>query len=69
MNNKIAIQMDSIENIDIDFDSSFLILMEAQKRGYDIFYYNPHNLFYNEGLVQASGFQIQKIILNLHLMK
>lgn len=59
MNNKIAIQMDSIENIDIDFDSSFLILMEAQKRGYDIFYYNPHNLFYNEGLVQASGFKIQ----------
>ena len=59
MNNKIVIQMDNIEKIDINFDSSFLILMEAQKRGYKIFYYNPHNLFYNEGLVQACGFQIE----------
>jgi len=61
MNNKIIIQMDNIEHIDINFDSSFLIGMEAQKRGYEIFYYNPHNLFYNEGLVQAYGFQIELI--------
>ena len=53
---KIAIQMDKIEDIDINFDSSFLIGIEAQKRNYEIFYYNPQELFYNEGLIQANGY-------------
>ena len=38
---KVAIQMDSIETIDLEFDTSFLLVMEAQRRGYEIFYYNP----------------------------
>jgi len=61
MINKIAIQMDKIEDIDINFDSSFMIGLEAQKRGYEIFYYNPQDLFYNEGLVQAHGYNIRLI--------
>ena len=44
MKNKIAIQMDNIESIDLEFDSSFMIMLEAQKRNYEIFYYNPHDL-------------------------
>ena len=59
MNNKIAIQMDSIESIDLEFDTSFMIMLEGQKRNYEIFYYNPHDLYYNEGAVQASGFYIK----------
>ena len=58
---KIAIQMDNIEDIDINFDSSFLIGLEAQKRNYEIFYYNPQNLIYNEGLIQADGFYIELV--------
>ena len=58
---KVAIQMNKIEEIDINFDSSFLIVLEAQKRNYEIFYYNPENLFYNEGLIQANGFYIKLI--------
>ena len=38
---KVAIQMDPIEKIDLDFDTSFLLAIEAQDRGYEIFYYNP----------------------------
>ena len=53
--------MDDIESIDIDFDSSFLIALEAQKRNYELFYYNPCDLFYNEGSVQASGYYIKLI--------
>ena len=34
---QIAIQMDPIEKIDYKFDTSFLIGMEAQERGYKIF--------------------------------
>lgn len=41
---RIAIQMDPIDRIDIRGDSSFALLLEAQKRGHDIFYYTPQNL-------------------------
>ncbi len=55
MKNQIAIQMDNIETIDYEFDSSFLIGYEAQLRNYSIFYYNPNDLFINNGNVQATG--------------
>ena len=58
---KIAIQMDNIENIDIDFDSSFLIGLESKKRNYEVFYYNPDQLFYNEGSIKAKGFYVDLI--------
>ena len=51
--------MDRIEDIDINFDSSFLIGLEAQKRGYELFYYNPQVLFYNAGQNQVNGYHIQ----------
>jgi glutathione synthase len=41
---RIACQMDPIDRIDIRGDSTFAILIEAQKRGHDIFYYTPPNL-------------------------
>lgn len=66
---KIAIQMDKIENIDINFDSSFLIGIEAQKRNYEIFYYNPQDLFYNEGLIEANGYYIELIENNIKHFK
>ena len=58
---KIAIQVDRVEDIDINFDSTFLIGLEAQRRHYEIFYYNPQELFYNEGIIQANGFYIKFI--------
>jgi len=36
--------MDPIERIDIRGDSTFAILLEAQKRGHNLFYYTPPNL-------------------------
>ena len=41
---RVAVQMDPIERIDIRGDSTFAILLEAQRRGHDIFYYTPQNL-------------------------
>ena len=52
---KVAIQMDSIETIDLFFDTTFLLAMEAQKRGYKLFYYNPENLESINGKIQALG--------------
>ena len=61
--------MDKIEDIDINFDSSFLIGREAQKRNYEIFYYNPQELFYNEGLIQANGYYIELVENNTKYFK
>ena len=55
MNRQIAIQMDDIESIDYEFDTSFLIAYEAQLRDYKIFYYNPENLFIINNQVYAKG--------------
>ena len=56
MKNKIAIQMDDIKTIDFDFDSSFIIGLEGQRRNYDLFYYHPNDLFIDQGEVKAKGF-------------
>ena len=59
MKKSIAIQMDNIEKIDYEFDTSFLIGYEAQERDYDIFYYNPKDLFIKENTIQASGYYLE----------
>jgi len=52
---KIAFQMDPIGPINIDADSTFRIAEEAQARGYELFYYTPDHLAYDEGRVTARG--------------
>lgn len=44
MNLKIAVQMDPIDRINIGGDSTFALLLEAQRRGHEIFYYTPDRL-------------------------
>lgn len=56
---KIAFQMDHIGSIDIDGDSSFRLAVEAQKRGYQLFYYLPSDLYYREGKVIAEGHSLR----------
>jgi len=46
---KVAFQMDPIERIDIRGDSTFALLLEAQWRGHDVFYYTPNNLSLRDG--------------------
>lgn len=55
MSLSVAIQMDPIENIDITGDSSFVLGLEAQKRGHELFYYLPSALTFREGKVTARG--------------
>ena len=41
---KVAVQMDPIERINIRGDSTFALMLEAQKRGHSIDYYTPDRL-------------------------
>ncbi len=40
----VAFQMDPIEDVDIDADSSFVLALEAQARGHRLFHYLPRDL-------------------------
>jgi glutathione synthase len=52
---KVAFQMDPIERIDIKGDSTFALLLEAQGRGHDVFYYTPADLSLRDGKLMAQG--------------
>lgn len=41
---KVAIQMDPIASIDVAGDTTFGLALEAQKRGYELYYYQPEEL-------------------------
>lgn len=60
MSNKpiVAIQMDPIDSIKIITDTSFALGLEAQKRGFQLFYYLPGDLTYNNGEILATGYFI-----------
>ncbi|MGH1367803.1 MAG: glutathione synthase [Maritimibacter sp.] len=58
MSLKVAIQMDPIDAINIDADSSFRIAEEAQARGHELFFYTPDKLAYREGKVIARGWPL-----------
>lgn len=53
MSLRIAIQMDAIEHIDIKGDSTFVLALEAQKRGYTLYHYGPDMLTFDRGRVKA----------------
>jgi glutathione synthase len=47
--------MDPIERIDVRGDSSFALLLEAQRRGHEVFYYTPNAISFREGKLFARG--------------
>ena len=62
---KIAIQMDSLDKINKETDSTLALIEEAYKRKYNIFIYTVDNLYleYNKPKAQASkilGFNLKK---------
>lgn len=50
---KVAVQMDPMETVNIDGDSTFVLMLEAQARGYELWHYLAPDLSYNEGKVTA----------------
>ncbi len=50
---KVAIQMDHVSTIDIDGDSTFVLGLEAQKRGYEVWHYTPPELSFRDRKVLA----------------
>jgi glutathione synthase len=52
---KVAVQMDPVERVNIDTDSTFMMMMEAQSRGHSLWVYTPDRISQEEGRVFARG--------------
>jgi glutathione synthase len=51
----VAIQMDPVEGINIETDTTFLMMMEAQTRGHSLWVYTPDKLSLEDGKVLGRG--------------
>src|SRR5215467_13510622 len=51
----VAIQMDPIDTINIDADSTFALALEAQARNHALFHYLPDALTLRDGRLYARG--------------
>ncbi|MEZ5752787.1 MAG: glutathione synthase [Paracoccaceae bacterium] len=60
---RVAFQMDPIQSVNINADSTFRLAEEAQKRGHEMFFYTPDDLVFDEGRVMARArpFTVQRI--------
>lgn len=56
---RVALQMDPLERINIEADSTFRIGLEAQARGHTLFYYTPDKLAFYDGRVIARGWPVE----------
>ena len=56
---KIAIQMDHIKDINIDKDSTFVLALEAQKRGYTLYHYLVGDLCLEDGIVTTKANKLE----------
>jgi glutathione synthase len=55
----VAIQMDPIESVNINADSTFVLALEAQNRGHRLYHYLPRHLSLREGKVLAKARALQ----------
>ena len=49
----VAFQMDPVESVDIDADTTFVLALEAQERGHGLWVYQPDDLVFRDGAVLA----------------
>lgn len=52
---RIAVQMDPIEKMIVNHDTSLALMVEAQGRGHQAWWWAPNDLFYELGVVKAKA--------------
>jgi glutathione synthase len=64
MSLKVAVQMDPIEGVNIEGDTTFLMMETAQARGHSLFVYTTDKLAMEDGRVFARGrdVQVQRVV-------
>jgi glutathione synthase len=64
MSLRVAVQMDPIQSINIEGDSTFALMEEAQSRGATLYVYGPGDLSYEAGrvLARARPVRVQRVV-------
>jgi glutathione synthase len=55
----VAIQMDPIETINIESDSTFVLALEAEARGHTLYHYLPREMWLADGRLQARARRLE----------
>ncbi|MBP8246868.1 MAG: glutathione synthase, partial [Phenylobacterium sp.] len=55
MSLKVAVQMDPLEGINIEGDTTFLMMQSAQERGHSLWVYTPERMALESGKLTAKG--------------
>ena len=55
---KVAVQMDPLDGIDINADSTFALMLEATARGHTLYQYQPKDLTFDNGKVSAFAMKV-----------
>jgi glutathione synthase len=58
MSLRVAVQMDPLERINIEGDSTFAIMLRAQELGHALYHYSPQDLSYAEGRLWTMGYPV-----------
>jgi glutathione synthase len=56
---RVAVQMDPLERVNIDGDSTFALMLKAQDLGHELFYYSPEDLSFAEGRLWTMGYPVK----------
>lgn len=59
---KVAVQMDPIESINIDGDSTFALMLEAQRRGHALWHYEVRHMSLREGRERPHGPRTDRLL-------
>ncbi len=62
MSLKVAVQMDPIEGISIDGDSTFALMLEAQRRGHALWHYEVRHLSLHEGKSSPGAPRTERLV-------
>ena len=60
---RVAVQMDPLEHVDIDADTTFALMEVAEARGHRLWVYGPEDLSFSEGrvLARARHARVQRV--------
>ena len=58
---RVAVQMDPLEPINIDGDSTFALMLEAQSRGHTLWHYEVRNMALREGKAELGAQRVERL--------
>jgi len=59
---KVAVQMDPMDTVNINGDSTFALMLEAQRRGHAMWHYEVRNMSLQEGTAQPDGPRMERLL-------